>query len=1142
MTHLSTKYSYSVNSEDKYDPEAPFTKSKTHGGTMILWKKTLEPYVSIFPTSTTAFLPLVYSPPSSQPSVHIALYLPTSGQESEFIDQITELKLKVKEILSIYPGAVIFLRGDSNVNQNNKPRARIFENFCNELKLKNVPINHKTYHHFLGQGAFDSSIDVILHSLSAPSPEEIRQTFCQNIYPEVDSHHDPIASAVSLPCLSISDKHRDLVSAPRVAHCRHKICWNDDNITDYKAQVGSHLASLRSAWLNPNSPLTMSTLIDVTNQILNEAAKDTNHHVPLMSTPKPKYLKPSKELQEAKIKLRAAHNALKKAKNTKTIDVNNRVIEFKQARHTYRLLCRTELHKDDLKRDSDLFSVFSTSAPPIFKSIRALKTSATASVPYLTVGEKTYPADKGSDGVYERTYPAAMVGDGLYESISSLKTQDKSSLLSSSNFKEWSKDCKYILAISEQQVDIPPISLEQSTTILLKMKPHVIDYWSITPTHFLNAGEEGVLHFNFLMNKLILNLNTTTARELNTVLALLLYKGHGKSKTSDRSYRTISTCPVLAKALDMYVHDLFVDLWNFAQADTQYLGQGSSHDLASLLVSESVQHSLFSSKQPVYLLFLDARSAFDTVVIEFLIRNLYNTGQTGNSLHYLMNRLTNRVTYCAWDGAIMGPILDQHGLEQGGINSGDLYKIYNNDLLAKVQDSKQGVSLGDGLIISCVGQADDVCLLSNDLHSLSNLLHLTLSYCKQYHIQLCADKTKLLKIDRGNSDIFSFFNPLTIFDQKINFTTQAEHVGVVRSPAGNLPHLLSRICAHKKSKAALLSSGVARRHRGNIAAALKLHSMYSLPVLLSGIPSLILSSSELNIIDGHYRKTLNSLLKLYPSTPHTFTYFIAGSLPAKAIVHQRQLGLFNMICNLPDDPLHRRAKYVLVRLPPSHKSWFSHLRDICLLYGLPHPLELLNNPLSKESFKKLVKSKIRNYWEEKLRSDTLSLSSLVFFKPAFYSLTRSHPILWTPGPNPYEVSKAIIQCKMLSGRYRTELLASHWSQNKSGFCLSCIGKDVIEDLNHILLWCPSYQPAREKVKLLWLACAEPLLLPVLESVLHGPQEILMQFLLDPSVHPSIIILAQNIGDNILRVVFHLSRTWCYTVHKERSKLLGRWPN
>ena len=94
---------------------------------------------------------------------------------------------------------------------------------------------------------------------------------------------------------------------------------------------------------------------------------------------------------------------------------------------------------------------------------------------------------------------------------------------------------------------------------------------------------------------------------------------------------------------------------------------------------------------------------------------------------------------------------------------------------------------------------------------------------------------------------------------------------------------------------------------------------------------------------------------------------------------------------------------------------------------------------------------------------------------------------------------------MLSGRYRTELLASHWSQNKSGFCLSCSGSDIIEDLNHILLWCPSYHSAREKVRLLCLNCPEPLLLPVLQ----GSQGDLMQFLLDPSVHPSIISLAQS---------------------------------
>ena len=91
----------------------------------------------------------------------------------------------------------------------------------------------------------------------------------------------------------------------------------------------------------------------------------------------------------------------------------------------------------------------------------------------------------------------------------------------------------------------------------------------------------------------------------------------------------------------MYIHDLFADKWNAAQADTQYQGEGSSHELAALLVTEVVQHSLYQAKEPLYLLFLDARSAFDRVVINFLIINFYFSGMDGESLLFINNRLTN---------------------------------------------------------------------------------------------------------------------------------------------------------------------------------------------------------------------------------------------------------------------------------------------------------------------------------------------------------------------------------------------------------------------------------------------------------------------------------------------------------------------
>ena len=135
----------------------------------------------------------------------------------------------------------------------------------------------------------------------------------------------------------------------------------------------------------------------------------------------------------------------------------------------------------------------------------------------------------------------------------------------------------------------------------------------------------------------------------------------------------------------------------------------------------------------------------------------------------------------------------------------------------------------------------------------------------------------------------------------------------------------------------------------------------------------------------------------------------------------------------------------------------------------------------------------------------------------------------------------MLQCRMLSRHYRTELLSSHWSQNKHGYCLqpSCISS--VETLAHILISCPCYSIAREKLQILWLRFPNQAINQLLRSVLCGSPETLLQFLLDPSVHPSVISIVQEQGYEPLRVVFHLTRTWCYDIHRLRAKLLGRWP-
>ena len=71
---------------------------------------------------------------------------------------------------------------------------------------------------------------------------------------------------------------------------------------------------------------------------------------------------------------------------------------------------------------------------------------------------------------------------------------------------------------------------------------------------------------------------------------------------------------MVAKGLDIYVTHLHSDCWKDDQADVQFQGEGSSHELAAVLLTETIQHSLFTLKQPLYVLYLDAQSAFDVVL------------------------------------------------------------------------------------------------------------------------------------------------------------------------------------------------------------------------------------------------------------------------------------------------------------------------------------------------------------------------------------------------------------------------------------------------------------------------------------------------------------------------------------------------
>ena len=268
----------------------------------------------------------------------------------------------------------------------------------------------------------------------------------------------------------------------------------------------------------------------------------------------------------------------------------NKALALKKVEH--RALIRKCKHKEDMHQNEKLLTLISSKPGSAFKFIKSSRPSSTLQVPYISVGDKKYAGDR--------------VIDGLYESILKLKTIQSDVLEASPLNAELQADYKHIKDLCANKTDLPPISMTVSSDILNRIKPAVSDFFSITANHFINAGTAGYIRFNLLLNIFIIQVNNCSIEELNSVYALLLYKGHNKDRTLDSSYRTISTCPLLAKGLDLYVRDLSIIKWNSQQADTQYQGEGTSHELALLFLTEAIQHSKFSNKLPIFLLFLDA--------------------------------------------------------------------------------------------------------------------------------------------------------------------------------------------------------------------------------------------------------------------------------------------------------------------------------------------------------------------------------------------------------------------------------------------------------------------------------------------------------------------------------------------------------
>ena len=383
-------YCFHFNGEDVKHPDLPLDTLRAKGGTAVGWLAELDPFIQVLEPPSSAVLPLLLSLPGCKLSLHIGVYLPTRGQELEWTIALAEVKSVIAAVNEEHGDFDVFIRGDANVGPSHPSRPALFANFLADLGIVSRDLYHPTYHHFMGDGASDSQLDV----LCAPAQvmDSVVEVVCKHEDPLVCSSHDLIVSKFS-PVPSISPASPS-PPAPRAILSRVRVRWDPDDLESYTAKLAVSLPALLEAFPSVSSPEALSSLLKSSNSIFVDAAKSCFPFTDTLSPPKPKSPKPDHLLRAYSSAIRRLSISIRRG-STPALVAERAKLSKKYFRRSRALKLRALREREDKAKQALLKNPRS-----FYAFVRQSRQAAQGLPNVLHVGDLQFKGDAVPDGFF----------------------------------------------------------------------------------------------------------------------------------------------------------------------------------------------------------------------------------------------------------------------------------------------------------------------------------------------------------------------------------------------------------------------------------------------------------------------------------------------------------------------------------------------------------------------------------------------------------------------------------------------------------------------------------------------------------------------------------------------------------------------